>query len=174
MEWVWGIHEDGDPTGFRHRFMKQLQYFRHQIEVLTRSAGYIRPRARETCCQTLTDRIGHTQHHDRSAVRCALRGSRRSGADRNDRVEVHSRKLVRENAKLLSIEMPVATFDDEVLALDVTVVAQPGNESAIMPRIERLEAGHQNADANGLWRLLAKGETGAENQYGEKSQKDGT
>jgi hypothetical protein len=56
--------------------------------------------------------------------------------------------------------MPVAAFDDEVLALDVTVVAQPGNKSAIMRSVERLEAGHQNADANGFRRLLAKGETG--------------
>src|SRR5262245_5998227 len=150
MEGVWGVHEDGDPTGLRHRFMKQLQHFRHQIEVLTRSAGYVRPRARETRCQTLPDRIGYTQHHDRSAVRCALRGSRRSGADGDDRVEVHSCKLMRENAILLSIEMPVAAFDDEVLALDVTVVAQPGNKSAILRPVERLEAGHQNADTNGL------------------------
>jgi hypothetical protein len=70
--------------------------------------------------------------------------------------------------------MSVAAFDDEVLALDVTVVAQPGNKSAISRRVERLEAGHQNADAKGLRRLLAKGQTGTENQYGEKSQKDGT
>src|SRR5260221_8325584 len=105
MEGVWGVHEDADPTGLRHGFMKQLQHFRHQIEVLTRSAGYVRPRARKTRCQTLPDRIRHTQHHDRSAVRCALRGSRRSGADPDDPVEVHSRKLMREDAKLLSIAM---------------------------------------------------------------------
>src|SRR5262245_23696399 len=174
MEGVWGVHQDGDPTGLRHRFMKHLQYFRHQIEVLTRSAGYVRPRARETCCQTLPDRIGHRQHHDRSAVRRALRGSRRSGADRDDRVEVHPHKLLCENAIPLRIEMPVAAFDDEVLALDVTVVAKARNKSAKLRRVERLEPGHQDADANGLRRLLAKGGTGTENQYGEKSQKDGT
>jgi len=47
-------------------------------------------------------------------------------------VEIHSLKLVRENAKPLSIEMPVAAFDDEVLALDVTVVAQPGNKWQVL------------------------------------------
>jgi hypothetical protein len=70
--------------------------------------------------------------------------------------------------------MPVAAFDDEVLALDVTVVAQPGDKPPILRCVRRLKAGGQDADANGLRRLLAKGRTGTENQYGEKSQKDGT
>src|SRR6266446_6527710 len=154
--------------------MKHLQYFGHQLEVLTRSAGYVRPWVRETCRQTLPDRIGHRQHHDRSAVRCALRRSRRSGTDRDDRVEVQPRELLRENAKPVSIEMPVAAFDDEVLALHVTAVAQRGDKPAILRRVERLKAGGQDADANGLRRLLAKGGSGTENQYGESSQKQGT
>src|SRR5260221_3454955 len=154
--------------------MKHLQYFWHQLEVLTRSAGYVRPRVRETCRQTLPDRIGHRQHHDRSAVRCALHRSRRSGADRDDRVEVHPRKLLRKNAKPVSIEMPVAAFDDEVLALHVTVVAQRGDKPAILRRVEWLKPGGQDADANGLRRLLTKDGTGTENQYGESSQKEGT
>src|ERR1700730_14527458 len=174
MEGIWGVHEDSDPIGIWHRFMKHLQYFWHQFEVLTRSAGYVRPRVRETCRQTLPDRIGHRQHHDRSAIRCALRRSRRSGADRDDRVEVHPRKLPRENAKPVSIEMPVAAFDDEVLTLHVTVVAQRGDKPAILRRVERLKPGGQDADANGLRRLLAKDGTGTENQYGESSQKEGT
>src|ERR1700738_1201805 len=174
MEGIWGVHEDSDPIGIWHRFMKHLQYFWHQFEVLTRSAGYVRPRRRETCRQTLPDRIGHRQHHDRSAIRCAHRRSRRSGADRDDRVEVHPRKLLRQNAKPVSIEMPVAAFDDEVLTLHVTVVAQRGDKPAILRRVERLKAGGQDADANGLRRLLAKDGTGTENQYGESSQKEGT
>src|SRR6202047_4380776 len=45
---------------------------------------------------------------------------------------------------------------------------------AILRRVERLKAGGQDADANGLRRLLAKDGTGTENQYGESSQKEGT
>src|SRR5258708_21961013 len=70
--------------------------------------------------------------------------------------------------------MPVAALDDEVLALHVTVVAQRCDKPSMLRRVERLEAGGQDADANGLRRLLAKGGTATENQYGESSQKEGT
>src|SRR5437660_9970956 len=57
MDGIWGVHEDRDPVGIWHRFMKHLQYFWHQFEVLTRSAGYVRPRVREYPAVLLPNRL---------------------------------------------------------------------------------------------------------------------
>ena len=51
---------------------------------------------------------------------------------------------------------------------------EPGDKPAILRPVERLEAGGQDADANGFRRLLAEGGTCTENQYGESSEKDDT
>jgi hypothetical protein len=73
-------------------------------------------------------RISTGRHHDRDRLRRLLSRADRGAAPRNNHLDLEPDQVSREVAETFVAPLRIPLLDDQVLAFDVTEVAQPLSE----------------------------------------------
>ena len=120
------IREDRHPAHARDRILEQLEPFRHELGNEERVAGDVAARAREARDDARSNGVADVGHDHRYRIRrgCLLRGEGARCRVRHDDIHLEPDELGGELGKTVVLTFGKAKLDDDILALDVTQVAQ--------------------------------------------------
>ena len=117
-----GIPEDGHPGDPGGDLLQQLQILQLQLVGEDREAGEIAARPCQTRDQTGLDRVA-TDAHDGDRARGLLGRHERRRGPSDDDVDLPTDKVCKESGMLLR-RASTPVLDDDVLSLDIPVIAQ--------------------------------------------------
>ena len=167
------IREDRHPAQARDRILEQLEPFRRELGNEERVAGDVAARAREARDDPRSNGVGDVGHDHRYRVRrgCLLRGEGARHRVRHDDIHLEPDELGGELGKTVILTLGKAKLDGDILALDVTQVAQSRPE-CIDARGPRRGRGHsQKPDArDGRGRLLGEAMEWPPQERGHRNQ----
>ena len=120
------IREDRHLAHARDRILEHLEPFPHELGKEEGVAGDVAARAREARDDTGPNGVADVGHHYRYRIRrgCLLRGEGARYRVGHDDIHLEPDELGGELGKTLKLTLSIAKLDDDILALDITQVAQ--------------------------------------------------
>ena len=158
------IREDRHPAQARDRILEQLEPFRRELGNEERVAGDVAAGAREARDDARSNGVADVGHDHRNRIRrgCLLRGEGARCRVRHDDIHLEPDELGGELGKTVILTFGEAKLDDDILALDVTQVAQSRPECIDAGGPCRGRGHSQKPDPrDGRGRLLGEPRSGA-------------